>query len=135
MDKWKVLEEQLQGVFASATILADGHEVTLQKRLDGEKLVVVVYVDGWIKGAWMSVDDQGEPKHPEGRFWRPMKRRAWKLKQYKELKKVFGKKKADEMTALRTVAVTPYWNSPRTLISHLKKHFPDLEPKTDEVTS
>ena len=42
MDKWKKLEEQLKGVFANATILADGHEVTLQKRLDGEKLVVVV---------------------------------------------------------------------------------------------
>lgn len=135
MDKWKVLEEQLQGVFASATILADGHEVSLQKRLDGEKLVIQVGVDGWIKGAWSSVDEHGQPVHPEGRFWRPMKRRAWKLKQYKELKKVFGKKKADEMTALRTVAVTPYWGSPRTLVSHLKKHFPDLELKADEVTS
>ncbi|MFW6346629.1 MAG: hypothetical protein ACOC0M_09920 [Halomonas sp.] len=135
MNKWQQLEEQLQGIFGCATILADGHEVTLQKRLDDEKLVIQVGVDGWIKGAWHEVDGQGEPVHPEGRFWRPMKSRVWPLKQYKELKKVFGKRQADEMTALRTVVFSPYWGSPRSLISHLKKHFPDLELKNSEVTS
>ncbi|MDN3524330.1 hypothetical protein QWY79_03515 [Halomonas sabkhae] len=127
MDKWKELEQQLGGIFGCARLRAEGHEVILQKRLDGEKLVIQVGVDGWIKGAWSMVDDQGEPKHPEGRFYRPMRSRAWPLKQYKELRKVFGKRKADEMTALRTAAVSPYWNSPRTLISHLKKRFPDLD--------
>lgn len=135
MNKWQQLEEKLQGVFGSATILAGGHEVSLQKRLDGEKLVIEVGVDGWIKGAWSSVDRQGEPKHPEGRFYRPLRSRVWPLKQYKELKKVFGKKEADRMTALRTVVVSPYWNSPRSLISHLKRHFPDLEIQADEVVS
>ena len=135
MEKWKELEKSLQGVFGSATIHADGHEVTLLKRLDGEKLVIQVGVDGWIKGAWSMVDGKGEPKHPEGRFYRPMRSRAWPLKQYKDLRKVFGKRKADEMTALRTMALSPYWNSPRSLVSHLKKHFPDLELKSDEVPS
>ncbi|WP_046079661.1 hypothetical protein [Halomonas sp. HG01] len=135
MSKWQQLEERLQGVFGGATILADGHEVSLQKRLDGEKLVIQVGVDGWIKGAWTDVDDQGNPTHPEGRFYRPVRRRLYQLKEYKELRKVFGKRKADEMTALRTMIVSPYWNSPRPLISHLKKHFPDLELKADEVTS
>ncbi|MEQ4538047.1 MAG: hypothetical protein ABN479_03790 [Billgrantia sp.] len=135
MNKWQQLEEQLKGVFGCATILADGHEVTLQKRLDGEKLVIQVGVDGWIKGAWSSVNEDGQPVHPEGHFWRPVKRRVWQIKEYTQLKKVFGKKKADEMTALRTVAVTPYWGSPRPLISHLKRHFPDLEIKADEVAS
>ena len=127
MNKWKQLEEQLSGVFGSATIRARGHEVTFRKQLDGEKLVIRVGVDGWIKGAWMSVDEHGHPEHPEGRFYRPHRYRACKLKSYPSLKKVFGKKQADEMTALRTVQVSPYWNSPRTLISHLKKNFPDLE--------
>tara|TARA_B100000700_G_scaffold42239_1_gene43244 strand:+ start:2240 stop:2647 length:408 start_codon:yes stop_codon:yes gene_type:complete len=135
MNKWQQLEEQLHGIFGSATIHADGHEVTLQKRLDGEKLVIQVGINGWIKGAWSMVDDQGEPKHAEGRFYRPMRSRAWPLKQYKDLRKVFGKKEADRMTALRTVAVSPYWNGPKTLISHLKKHFPDLEIQSGEVAS
>lgn len=127
VDKWKQLEEQLQGVFGRAIVRADGHEVHLQNRLHGQRLLIQVGVDGWIKGAWCSVDSQGQPKHPEGRFYRPVRSRVWPLKQYKELREVFGKRKADEMTALRTVAVIPYWNSPRTLARHLKKHFPDLE--------
>ncbi|HDZ48754.1 hypothetical protein LCGC14_0074790 [marine sediment metagenome] len=135
MNKWKQLEEQLSGVFGSATIRAGGHKVTFRKQLDGEKLVIRVGVDGWIKGAWMSVDEHGHPEHPEGRFYRPHRYRACKLKSYPSLKKVFGKKQADEMTALRTVQVSPYWNSPRTLISHLKKHFPDMELVSSEVAS
>lgn len=135
MDKWKQLEEKLSGIFGNATVLAGGHEVSFQKRLDGEKLVIQVGVDGWIKGEWWKVDEQGQPVHSEGRFWKPMRSRVWPLKEYKSLKKVFGKRKADQMTALKTVAVTPCWGSPRTLISHLKKNFPDLEIKPDEVSS
>ncbi|WP_085919071.1 hypothetical protein [Halomonas sp. CSM-2] len=135
MNKWQQLEEKLSGVFGNATVLAGGHEVTFSKCLDQEKLVIQVFVDGWMKGGWTCVDDNGEPKHPEGRFFRPMKRRPWKLKQYKDLKKVFGKKEADRMTQLRVVGFLPYWGSPRTLISHLKKNFPDLEIKPDEVSS
>lgn len=127
MDKWKELEELLSGVFGVAKIRADGHEVSFQKRLDGEKLVIQVFVDGWVKGEWWKVNEQGEPIHSEGRLRRPMRSRVWPLKEYKSLKKVFGKRKADQMTALRTVAVTPCWGTPRTLISHLKKHFPEME--------
>ncbi|WP_144981118.1 hypothetical protein [Halomonas sp. C22] len=128
MNKWKQLEEQLSGVFASATIKADGYEVAFYKRLGkGERLVIETYVNGYIKGDWISVGDNGEPKAPEGRFFYPMKRRAWPLRQYKELKKAFGKPSADKMTELRVVGFLPHWNSPRTLINHLKKNFPDLE--------
>ncbi|MEX0745295.1 MAG: hypothetical protein WD118_06805 [Phycisphaeraceae bacterium] len=135
MDKWQELEKRLTGVFGGATVLADGHEVSFQKRLDGEKLVIQVGVDGWIRGEWWKVDEQGQPVHSEGRFWCPLRSRAWPLKEYKSLKKVFGKRKADEMTALRVVAVTPAWGSPKRLISHLKKHFPELELKAKEVAS
>jgi len=138
MDKWKELAELLTGAFGVAKVRANGHEVIFQKCVHREKLVVQVWVDGVMKGDWTSVGDKGEPKHPEGRFFFPMKRRPWKLKQYKELKKVFGKKEADNMTELRVVGFLPYWGSPRPLISHLKKNFPDLELlplTTSEVAS
>lgn len=125
-DKWKRLEAALSGVFGHAKAQADGHELLFKKVTSGEKLLVEVYVDGWIKGQWCKAED-GEPAHPEARFWRPMRSRPWPLKKYRDLKKVFGKKKADQMTAMKTVAFTPYWNSPGTLVRHLKKHFPDLE--------
>lgn len=135
MNKWQQLEEKLGGMFGSATILADGHEVTFRKVLHGEKLVIRVGVDGWIKGEWMLVDDKEQPLHSEGRFYRPHRFRPFKLKDYPNLKKVFGKKKADEMTALRVISFDYCWKSPRSLISHLKRNFPDLEIKADEVAS
>ncbi|MGP5324958.1 hypothetical protein [Vreelandella titanicae] len=136
MNKWQQLEEQLSGIFGTAKILADGYEVSFYRVLNAqEKLVVVTYVNGWMEGKWFSADENGEPKHPESRFFRPRKSRACKLKQYPNLKRIFGKKEADKMTALRTTMFDPYWNSPKTLISHLKKHFPDLELKDDEVAS
>lgn len=132
LDKWQQLEARLRGVFGDATAVAGGHEVRFVKRLDGESLVIEVYVDGWIKGEWSKADESGEPVHPEGLFWRPYRSRAWKLKQYAQLKRAFGKKKADQMTALKTVAYLPSWNSPKTLVRHLKKRFPDLELKASE---
>jgi len=131
-DKWQQLEAQLGGVFGDAAATADGHELRFVKRLDGERLVIQVYVDGWIKGEWSKADDQGKPAHPEGRFWRPYRSRAWKLKQYAQLKRAFGKRKADQMTALKTVAYLPSWNSPRTLVRHLRRHFPGLELQARE---
>ena len=111
-----------------ATIKADGYEVAFQKRLGkGERLVIEAYVNGQIKGAWFFPGENGTHKHPESRFFRPHKCRACKLKEYPKLKRIFGKKQADSMVELKTVAFTPTWNSPRTLISHLKKNFPDLE--------
>lgn len=127
MDKWKQLEEGLSGLCATVSARADGHDLVFKKVFDRERLVIELYVDGWVKGEWSKADEHGQPVAPQGRFWRPYRTRAWKLSQYKELKKAFGKKRADEMTALRTVAYLHVWNSPITLVRHLKKHFSELE--------
>jgi len=125
-DKWQRLEAALAGPFGRANALAGGHELSFKKALNGEKLVVNVYVDGWIKGEWTRAEND-QPAHPEGQFWRPMSRRLWKPKDHGNLKRAFGKKRADEMTRLRVYCFSPSWNSPRSLVRHLKKHFPDLE--------
>lgn len=131
LSKWAQLEERLSGVFGSAKAVADGYELYFVKRLSGERLVIETYVDGFIKGEWCKVED-GEPVHPEGRFWRPCRSRVFPLKQHAALRRAFGKRKADKMTRLRTVAVVPTWNTPRALVRHLKKHFPDLELVADQ---
>ncbi|KMQ73767.1 hypothetical protein [Marinobacter subterrani] len=128
-NKWQQLEEGLSGFFCSVAAVADGHELTFLRRLYKERLVVEVYVDGWIEGQWYKATAEGEPEHPQARFWRPYRTRPYKLSEYKSLKRVFGKKRADEMTALQTCAFMPYWNTPKSLVRHLKKHFPDLELK------
>lgn len=132
MNKWQQLESCLAGVFGSACFTAAGHEVYCVKHPCGERLVVVVYVNGWIKGEWGQVGEDGTPAHPEARFWFPVKRRLWPLREHARLKRAFGKKKADAMTALRVIAYLPTWNSPRALVRHLQRHFPDLELKATE---
>jgi len=126
LDKWQNLEGRLSGLFGCAVALAGGHEIQMVKGRDGERLVIQVYVDGSIKGEWTKAEN-GQPLHPEARFWRPYRCRSWPLKEYPALKRAFGKRKADQMTALKTVAFIPTWNSPRTLVRHLRKQFPDLE--------
>lgn len=128
MSKWDELQERLKGLTLQPVRLrADGHEVSLRKVVYREALVVEVYVDGWMKGEWHSADEHGKPAHPEGRFWRPMRSRAYPLKQHKVLKKCFGKQYADRATTLKTIGFLPYWNTPRSLVRHLRKHFPGLE--------
>lgn len=126
-DKWQRLNIALRGLFGRARLVADGHTVELIKRLAGERLVIEVYVNGWIDGKWYELDPNGDPVHPEGRFWRPRRGRLWPLNKRRELKRIFGKKKAEEMTALKTICLDPTWTSPGSLIRHLRKHFPDLD--------
>lgn len=135
-DKWKALEQSLTGaagLYGGVKASAGGHELHFRKGLHRERLVIEVYVDGHMRGEWCRVDEGGAPEHPEGRLWRPVRTRAYQLKKYAALKRAFGKREADRMTALRTVAVLPYWNSPRSLVRHLKAAFPDLELVDSEV--
>lgn len=127
MDKFKKIQESLAGIFGDVIFKADGYLVHCVKRTQKERLVVEVYVDGWIKGEWSRVDDKGDPVHPQGRFWQPCRARAYPLKQYPKLKRAMGKAWADKATCLRTYACLPTWNSSRSLVSHLRKHFPDLQ--------
>lgn len=125
-DKWNQLEQAMRGVYAHIKARADGHELSLVKAVHGDRLVAWVYVNGLIKGEWYRAEN-GKPVHPEARFWCPHRSRVYPLSKYNALKKAFGKSRADQMTALVTVCFTPMWTSPRSLIRHLKKNFPDLE--------
>lgn len=125
-DKWKQLEQSLEGLICYVKVKADGHEVTFIKRKEGQRLIIAVFVDGVMEGGWYKAKDE-KPVYPQARFWCPKRGRAWPLKQYAALKKVYGKREADQMTAMRVLAFLPAWGSPRSLVRHLKKNFPDLE--------
>lgn len=134
MDKWKTIKEHLKHLGGSVELLADGHKLNLVKAHDGKKIFVVVYVDGYVKGEWTETKDE-KPVHPEGRFWRPMKRAAYSKKHYAVAKRFYGKKEADRMVTPRVIGVVPNFGTEGAVVAHLKKHFPDLEIKADEVAS
>jgi len=126
MNKWQEIKDALKDLGGSVTLLADGHELALRKVHNGKKIYVVVYVDGYLKGKWTTVEDQ-KPVHPEARFWRPMKSALYKKKDYPKLKKIFGKAEADRKVTPRVVAFMPDFGTEGAAVTHLKKHFPDLE--------
>ena len=61
-----------------------------------------------------------------------MKRAAYKKRAYNSLKRVFGKKKADQMVAPQVIGFVPDFGTEGAAVAHLKKHFPDLEIKQDK---
>lgn len=134
MDKWKEIKERLNHLHGSVELLADGHTLSMIKVHDGKKIFVRVYVDGYVDFKWTKTED-GKPVHAQGRFWRPMKRAAYPKKAYPSLKRIYGKKEADRMVTPRVIGVVPDFGTEGAAVAHLKKHFPDLEIKADEVTS
>lgn len=135
MDKWKEIKERLAHLGGSVDLLADGYTLSLVKAHDGKKIFVRVFVEGVAKGEWTKAED-GAPAHPEARFWRPMRRAAYRKKAYPHLKRVFGKKRADRMVMPQVIGFVPDFGTEGAAVAHLKKHFPGLEikVKADEVT-
>lgn len=133
MSKWDEIKSRLEHLGGSVELLADGHTVTLRKVHNLKRIFVVVYVDGYQRGIWTESKD-GKPVHPEARFWRPMKRAACQKKAYNSLKRVYGKKKADQLVTPQVVAFVPEFGTEGAAVAHLKKHFPDLELIYEEAS-
>lgn len=132
MSKWDEIKSQLEHLGGSVNLRADGHKVTLRKVHNGKRIFVVVYVDDYQRGEWTK-HNKGKPVHPEARFWRPMRRAAYQKKGYSQLKRVFGKKKADQMVTPQIIGFVPDFGTEGAAVAHLKRNFPDLEILVDEV--
>lgn len=126
MNKWDEIKRRLEHLGGSVNLRADGHKVTLRKVHDGKRIFVVVYVDDYQRGEWTEEKD-GKPVHPEARFWRPLKRAMYRKKGYNQFKRAFGKKEADRMVTPRVIGFVPDFGTEGAAVTHLKKHFPDLE--------
>lgn len=61
-DDWQKFEDALKGVFGSATLKIDNDEITFQKALHKNTLVLSVYVNGAMKGEWFTRDDENSCK-------------------------------------------------------------------------
>lgn len=57
-EQWMAIEKSLSVPFGHAKLKCDGYEITAQVQQIGMKLVVAVFVDGRIKGAWLDGKDE-----------------------------------------------------------------------------
>lgn len=87
-DDWAALEMELSHAYGSAMILADGFEVSFQVLQHKMQLVICPYVNGWMKGEWLS------KKTEEAiRFYRPVSVSLYSPSQAKKLTAGLSKSK------------------------------------------
>jgi len=122
-EEWKKIEENLKSFYSSVKLKCDAYEVTIMlQRISPMKNALVVYVNGHIKGEWLTNDCE-----ERRRFLRPVTKSCLSAKDKKRLKK-HGKKFLREMEEKsKYTYYDPYWTSFRALKKHLIDHSDSIE--------
>lgn len=121
---WDKVEASMSSAYGLISLLCDGYRLTLQTGIYKRKLSTVPYVNGELKGIWMSQDCE-----ERRRFFRPVQTLVWK----KKTTKGFSKK------TLKTLGIDPaekrtYYScewSFRSLKAHLIKNNTSIELITE----
>lgn len=127
-DVWTMIQKRLDGnPFGAVQILADGYRVDFRTCISKNRLVILVWVNGEMKGEWLIAKD-GRALHEEGRkFFCPKSVRTYPKIQEKKLARVFGKERAAELTKPHIVVFDARWFSAKKLVAHLKKTCQNVE--------
>ncbi|MCA0447668.1 MAG: hypothetical protein LCH54_15710 [Bacteroidetes bacterium] len=113
MDKlaWDEAEKNLS-FYSPLKLVCDGYKVTIEKQISKDRIVYMVFVNGSFEGKWLLTDCE-----ERRRFTFKAKMQLHSPKQVKFWKKHF-KKDIEQWSFY----YTPYFNSFRTLKSHLIKN-------------
>lgn len=129
--QWNGIENTLDNVlFQEVRLLIDGYRVAARKVVTGKnQLGILIYVNGEIRGEWVTAADDGEPVEVARRFWREKRRSLYPPKKRAQLVKAYGKRRVrqyfpDIDKVLRIWL--PEWKSARALRRHLVKHNDDI---------
>lgn len=121
-EDWESVERKLCYPGAGVHLKVDGYKVTLRVMTIKMKMVIAVYVDGYIKGEWLAKDCDIRRKFYQKRK-HSLLTAAGKKKLAKERKSV--QKAVKEQTTY--YSFTPYWNSIRSLKRHFIKNNESIE--------
>lgn len=129
--QWMAIEEFLSIPFGHAKLKCDGFEITAQVRpLKGMRLVVAVFVNGHMKGAWLDGKDercikfyQKKTKHLLKADERKQALANSKNRYVNKVDRAFFKHHAEAMYEYWL----PYWTSPRTFCRHIQKTCQSIE--------
>lgn len=132
-EDWKKVDDRLRFPGARASLRVDGRDVTLEIRTDKMKMVIQVYVDGWVRGEWL------DPKKPcpEQRYMRRHESYLWSKKQRDEATKWakrYGKREARKLFGdmdKKAIFFSPYFTSVRAVRTHYEKAFSSIELVTE----
>jgi len=128
-EQWIDIERQLNSQFSTTYLECDGYLIAAQMVRDKNKLVIQVYVDGFIRGKWVeSVKTIDEFADVPKRFYNHSRKNLWPHKLIKDMEKILGKRRCKN-EGYYDVRYTsfPWFNSAKSFISHLKKHNQSIE--------
>lgn len=133
-EQWKKVEQDLDSLFRPVYLKCDEYYVRYALVRMKNKLVIDVYVNGFIKTEWYGDIKNDNPHEEAIRFWRPTTRSKYTAKELKRWEKIQGKRECRKRGMYeKRVFPWPWWNRPRPLIAHLKKHNTDIEIITYET--
>lgn len=123
-EQWAAITDELKGSMPLVEFEYKGRKLSVHRlRHNENESLLNVYVDGYIRGAWMSPDFEGfDPIAAE--VWFEKKSALYKPKEKASLIKKFGKRRAAECFPGRDKKVITYtstFGSSRTLVGQYKK--------------
>lgn len=124
-EEWKQLEESIS-LYQYTRLIVDGNELTLIEARSGNKISIMVYINGSIKG--------GESEENKRKYWYERKMSVYNGKRKSEmekLSKVFRRKLQIDLDKKVSMRV-PYFPSFRALKSQLSKNNESIEFKKSE---
>lgn len=128
---WDELKEQMGSPYGSMKLKCDGFVVDLVQVIESGKKSwgTSVYVNGYIKGAWLSCDRQtGVPEHEEARrFYRKVSRSLYSTKEIEALRKIWGKRETEKRAAIKHITYDWTWKNFNSLKKHLEANNTSIE--------
>lgn len=129
-EQWGQVISDLDSLYKAVYLRCDDYLVFASlNRVSRNRLSIRVYVNGYVKGAWVGEVGKPETMSEEARrFWFPSKRQRISKKDLQWHEKVFGKRQCRREKLYDPVILPlPSWNSPRSFIRHLIKHNESIE--------
>lgn len=120
-EQWSQVEASLSSPYGSANLLVDDFKVTLSiVCAGGLKFEIIVYVNGWSKGEWLTKDCE-----ERRRFLRPVQHSLWSTKDIAAITKGLSKAAVKKYSPNLDKKFTSYslcWPSFAPLKRHLIKN-------------
>lgn len=119
---WSRMKANLSGLFGSEELLCDGYKLTIQRQQNKNRLYLALYVNGEMKGIWITTDCE-----ERRRFFSTSVKRLYSQKKIDEVMKGLGKRQKEKFIAEHKLDKTytsysPIWTSFDALRRHLVKN-------------
>ena len=129
-EQWEEIEKTLSYPYQSVKLRCDGYEVHAVVKSDNMKLVIVLYIDGWMKGEWLKDESEMGVKFfdRKTKYLSKPKERAGAFKQMNnkrlpsDLRAIFKR-----IYEAKYSYFSPVWTSARSFCRHIRKTCNEIE--------